>query len=164
MGQLKDKLPICSNFKICSVWFVSNCDNTNGARARWEYGKQLIKAGLSLEGYGKCFNNELRDATGGVDRSEMIPWRDGGLISRHKFYLAFENSIHCNDYISEKLWRNSLQTGAVPIIFGPHRDDVLEMAPPNSYIHVINVEDFKSLSALVDYWNYLKKRNCVFGV
>ena len=34
------------------VWFVSNCDNTNGARERWKYGQSLINAGLSLTGYG----------------------------------------------------------------------------------------------------------------
>ena len=43
---------------------------------------------------------------------------------KYKFYLAFENSYHCNDYISEKFWRNSLGQGAVPIVYGPHPDDV----------------------------------------
>ena len=41
-------------------------------------------------------------------------------IAKHKFYLAFENSLHCNDYISEKFWRNALGNGAVPIVYGPH--------------------------------------------
>ena len=52
-----------------------------------------------------------------------------------KFYLAFENAFHCNDYISEKFWRNGLNEGFVPIVFGPHPDDVKKVAPPNSYIH-----------------------------
>ena len=38
-----------------SVWFVSNCEKTSGARARWEYGKQLIQAGLEVTGYGQGF-------------------------------------------------------------------------------------------------------------
>ena len=63
-----------------------------------------------------CFNHELRDG--------RVPWRKGGLIANFKFYLAFENAIHCNDYISEKFWRNALSSGAVPVVFGPHRDDV----------------------------------------
>ena len=70
-----------------------------------------------------CFDHELRDG--------RVPWRKGGLISNFKFYLSFENAIHCNDYISEKFWRNALSSGAVPVVFGPHRDDVKAMAPSN---------------------------------
>ena len=44
-------------------------------------------------------------------RGGKAPWVDGGIISKHKFYLAFENAIHCNDYISEKFWRNGLGSG-----------------------------------------------------
>ena len=75
-----------------------------------------------------------------------------GPLAAYKFYLAFENSIHCNDYISEKFWRNSLNQGLVPIVFGPHPDDMNALAPPNSFIHV---ENFKSKAALVDYLEYL---------
>ena len=71
--------------------------------------KSMIDAGLKLDGYGACFDRP-------VDKS---PWGGtklgNGLISKYKFYLAFENALHCNDYISEKFWRNSLGTGAVPL-------------------------------------------------
>merc|ERR1712147_177252 len=87
------------------------------------------------------------------------PWVPGGLISHYKFYLAFENAIHCNDYISEIMWRNALRIGAVPIVFGPHRDDVREMAPPNSYIHA---EDFDSPAALVKHLNYLNSNDTAY--
>ena len=63
-----------------TVWFVSNCNHTNGARARWNYGKSLIDAGLKLNGYGECFGRKLREG--------RVPWRRGGLISKHKFYLG----------------------------------------------------------------------------
>ena len=111
-------------YKLCfltrpfKVWFVSNCDQTNGAIERWKYGQQLIAAGLNVTGYGHCFNNLLRSS---AVAKYAAPWVPGGLISHHKFYLAFENAIHCNDYISEKMWRNALRIGAVPIVFGPHR-------------------------------------------
>ncbi len=49
-----------------------------------------------------------------------------------KFYLAFENAYHCNDYISEKFWRNGFHSETVPLVFGPHPDDVMKVAPPNS--------------------------------
>jgi len=73
---------------------------------------------------------------------------------RYKFYLAFENSYHCTDYITEKLWANALYSGAVPVVFGPHRDDVSAVLPPKSYIHV---EDFESAEELVHFLNYLDK-------
>ena len=85
-------------------------------------------------------------------RDGQLPWRKNGLISSFKFYLAFENAIHCNDYLTEKFWRNSLGAGAIPVVYGTHPDDVRAVAPPNSYIHV---EDFASPAALVEYMNYL---------
>ena len=100
------------------VWFVSNCNQTNGAVERLKYAKEMIAAGLQLDGYGECFDRKLRS---NLTTHVQTPWTVGGLISSYKFYLVFENAIHCNDYISEKLWRNALRTGAVPIVFGPHR-------------------------------------------
>ena len=69
-----------------------------------------------------------------------------------KFYLAFENAYHCDDYISEKFWRNALTNRAVPIVFGPSIADVDEIAPPQSYIHA---EWFSSPELLVKYVHWL---------
>ena len=72
--------------------------------------------------HSRCFNNVLRD----TNQTKVIPpWWDTGLIGSYKFYLAFENAIHCTDYVSEKFWRNSLRAGAVPIVYGPNKDKVL---------------------------------------
>ena len=60
--------------------------------------------------FGDCFGRNTR--------TSKAPWGTNGEISHHKFYLAFENSIHCNDYISEKFWRNALSSGAVPVVYG----------------------------------------------
>ena len=60
--------------------------------------------------FGDCFGRNTRES--------RAPWGTTGEISHHKFYLAFENSIHCNDYISEKFWRNALSSGAVPVVYG----------------------------------------------
>lgn len=137
-----------------AAWVVSNCDKTAGASQRFEYGKRLVAAGLKLDGYGECWNNTLIKS----------PWTHGindgpGLIAKYKFYLAFENSMHCNDYVSEKFWRNSLHEGAVPIVFGPHPDDVKAMAPEKSYIHT---EDFATPKELVDYLNYLDNNDTAY--
>ena len=82
-----------------------------------------------------------------------------GPLASYKFYLAFENSIHCNDYISEKFWRNSLDQGLVPIVFGPHPDDLAAVAPPNSFIHV---ENFATKAELVDYLEYLNVNDTAY--
>ena len=73
-----------------------------------------------------------------------------------KFYLAFENAYHCTDYISEKLWRNSFETGLVPVVYGPTKEDLLRHAPPNSFIFA---EDFNSPRELVGYLDFLDEND-----
>ncbi|XP_076613397.1 alpha-(1,3)-fucosyltransferase 7 [Chaetodon auriga] len=78
-------------------------------------------------------------------------------ISRCYFYLAFENSVS-KDYITEKLWRNAYQGGAVPVVMGPPISDYKAVAPPNSFIHV---DEFASVKDLGKYLQRLaedKKR------
>ena len=104
-----------------TVWMVSNCDATRGAVVRQQFVSNLVDNGLKLDGYGECFDNVLVDSPWMRTSKTTYHW---GLFSKYKFYLAFENSIHCNGYISEKVWRNSLDQGIVPIIYGPHQDDV----------------------------------------
>ena len=128
---------------------VSNCGKTKGAIVRHKYAQRLINKGLKLDGYGECFDNVLVKS----------PWSTG-IFRKYKFYLAFENSIHCNDYMSEKVWRNSFGQGLVPIIFGTDRRDVKAMAPPNSYIHV---ENFQYPSQLVEYLDYLDKNDTAYA-
>ena len=79
-------------------------------------------------------------------------------IKRHKFYLAFENSL-CIDYVTEKYWRNSLERGLVPVVYGASRyspEDVI----PGSFI---NVADFGSIKALADYLKYLDKNDTAYN-
>ena len=104
-----------------TVWMVSNCDATRGAVVRQQYVSRLVDNGLKLDGFGECFNNVLVDSPWTTQNHAGYHW---GLFAKYKFYLAFENSIHCNGYISEKMWRNSLAQGLVPVIYGPHPDDV----------------------------------------
>ena len=40
----------------------------------------------------------------------------------------------------------------VPVVFGPEKEDVLKIAPKNSFIFA---EDFETPKALVDYLDYL---------
>ncbi|XP_061457798.1 3-galactosyl-N-acetylglucosaminide 4-alpha-L-fucosyltransferase FUT3-like [Rhineura floridana] len=72
------------------------------------------------------------------------------VLSQYKFYLAFENSIH-EDYITEKLWKNSLLSGAVPVVCGPPRKNYERYLPPSSFIHI---DDFPTAEELA---NFLKE-------
>ncbi|XP_051794769.1 alpha-(1,3)-fucosyltransferase 7 [Acanthochromis polyacanthus] len=78
-------------------------------------------------------------------------------ISRCYFYLAFENALS-KDYITEKLWRNAYQGGAVPVVLGAPLSDYKAVAPPHSFIHV---DEFASVREMAKYLQELaedKKR------
>ena len=38
-----------SNSGNHTAWIVSNCDRTNGARARWEYAQRMVNAGKVIK-------------------------------------------------------------------------------------------------------------------
>lgn len=107
-----------------------------------------MNAGLKLDAKGKCFPSNNKGS---------FTYK---LAREYKFYLSFDNSIHCPDYVSEKMWRNALGSGTVPVVWGPTREDVRAIAPPNSYIHV---DDFKSPAELVKYLIYLDKNDTAYA-
>ena len=81
----------------------------------------MLKAGLKMDGFGHCFENVIGGRPWSIYQSDSVIW---GQFAKYKFYLAFENSIHCPDYMSEKFWRNSIRQGLVPVVSGTHPDDV----------------------------------------
>ena len=133
--------PLWKKSKL-AVWAVSNCYRLPGATERLLYAKSLVKAGLKLDKYGKCFNALYNET------------KLTAIVQKYKFYLAFENSVHCPNYVTEKFWKNSLEAGLVPIVWGPTKQDVLDVAPPNSFIHA---DDFKRPRDLVKFIDYLDK-------
>ena len=143
---------ILNDKKKVALWVVSNCNHTNEAKNRLDYAKNLQSLGLKLTGLGACFNQPLDKNNNGWNNDEKYK-------TQYKFYLDFENGKHCKDYLSEKFWTNSLLYERVPIVSGPHPDDVKALAPKNSYIHV---EDFKSPQKLLNYINYLDKNDTAY--
>ena len=129
------------------IWIVSDCDSKKGAVWRYEYMQKLLAAGLDIDLYGECFGNEYLVQK---EDKESI----SNLIKKYRFYLSFENSLHCKDYITEKFFENALKNDAVPIVWGPSKKDVNAVAPLDSFIHS---EDFSSHESLVKYLQHLQK-------
>lgn len=69
------------------------------------------------------------------------------------FYLSFENS-NCDEYITEKLWWNAFEKGAIPIVMGGSDQAYRKLLPPDSYI---NIADFASPKILADYVAFLNR-------
>ncbi|KAL7376936.1 hypothetical protein ABVT39_018548 [Epinephelus coioides] len=138
-GHLAEDVPQNKSFLAC--WVVSNYRNHH---KRSQVYKEL-NATVPVKVYGRWTKTPLRS-------SALLP-----TISRCYFYLAFENSV-AKDYITEKLWRNAYQGGAVPVVLGPPLEDYKAVAPPNSFIHV---DEFASVKDLGKYLQQLaedKKR------
>ncbi|NXG20347.1 FUT6 fucosyltransferase, partial [Grallaria varia] len=112
------------------AWVVSNW--REGSR-RVAYYQELRKH-ITVDVYGRGHTP--------LPREQLLP-----TVSRYCFYLAFENSQH-TDYITEKLWRNALAAGAVPVVLGPPRRNYELFLPPDAFIHV---DDFGSAAELARY-------------
>ncbi|KAI9524779.1 hypothetical protein NQZ68_014314 [Dissostichus eleginoides] len=138
-GHLVDNVPLNKSSLAC--WVVSNYRKHHKRSKVY----QELTAVVSVNVYGRWTKTPLSP-------NALLP-----TISRCFFYLAFENSIS-KDYITEKLWRNAYQGGAVPVVLGPPLGDYKSVAPPNSFIHV---DEFASVKDLGEYLQQLaedKKR------
>ncbi|NXH18243.1 FUT3 fucosyltransferase, partial [Bucco capensis] len=118
------------------AWVVSNWV---GSSRRVQYYEELRKH-IAVDVYGR---NHLP-----LPMDKLLP-----TLSQYKFYLAFENSQH-EDYITEKLWRNALSSGTIPIVLGPPRENYERFLPPDSFIHI---SDFPSPQELAKYLQELSE-------
>ncbi|XP_047229483.1 alpha-(1,3)-fucosyltransferase 7-like [Girardinichthys multiradiatus] len=125
-GNLMEDSHINKTTLVC--WVVSNYMNHH---KRTQVYKELI-ATVPVKVYGQWNKKPLSSA-------DLLP-----TISRCYFYLAFENSL-AKDYITEKLWKNAYQGGAVPVVLGPPISDYKAVAPDHSFIHV---DEFASVQEL----------------
>ncbi|XP_066979603.1 alpha-(1,3)-fucosyltransferase 7-like [Macrobrachium rosenbergii] len=124
---------------------LTNCESTNN---RTGYVRQLRKY-IDVDIYGICF---------GIKWCQGHLNRDCVLLNEYKFFLAFENS-NCKDYITEKVWWQSFQKGAIPVVMGTKTEDYRKYLPPNSFIHV---DDFQSPYHLGKYLMYLEHNRTAF--
>uniref|UniRef100_H2YBQ3 Fucosyltransferase n=1 Tax=Ciona savignyi TaxID=51511 RepID=H2YBQ3_CIOSA len=133
-----------------ALWMAGNCGSTQGAKLRMQLVDELEKAGLLIEKRGGCFGTGKTAPRGEAYKPFAV---------KFKFYLSFENAVHCRDYITEKLWKNALDSGLVPVVWGPKRQDVEELAPKGSFIFY---EDFNSSTDLVQYLKYLDQNETAY--
>nr|XP_046230266.1 alpha-(1,3)-fucosyltransferase 7 isoform X2 [Scatophagus argus]XP_046230267.1 alpha-(1,3)-fucosyltransferase 7 isoform X2 [Scatophagus argus] len=131
--HLVEDVPLNKSFLVC--WVVSNYRRQH---KRSQVYREL-RARIPVKVYGHWTKTRLNSRA-------LLP-----TISHCYFYLAFENSI-AKDYITEKLWRNAYQGGAVPVALGPSLGDYKAVAPPNSFIHV---DEFASVKDLANYLQQL---------
>ena len=103
-----------------------------GYASRKYYIDDLKKHGLKFDIHGKCGKK-----CGAFSSCSII-------LKKYKFLLALENSI-CDDYISEKPYRNALMLGVVPIIMSGANLSDPYILPPGSFIDGLQ---FTSVSAL----------------
>uniref|UniRef100_A0A3Q3AXM0 Fucosyltransferase n=1 Tax=Kryptolebias marmoratus TaxID=37003 RepID=A0A3Q3AXM0_KRYMA len=122
-------------------WVVSNY---RSHYKRSQVYKEL-KAIVPVKVYGRWTKTPLSS-------EDLLP-----TISRCYFYLSFENSV-AKDYITEKLWKNAYQGGAVPIVLGPPKRDYEAVAPPHSFIHIDEFSTAKELGTHLQQLTKDKKR------
>ncbi|KAM4528165.1 alpha-(1,3)-fucosyltransferase 7-like [Odontesthes bonariensis] len=138
-GPAMEESPVNKSSLVC--WVVSNYMSHH---KRSQVYKEL-SAIVPVKVYGQWTKTPLSSA-------DLL-----STISHCYFYLAFENSV-AKDYITEKLWYNAYQGGAVPVVLGPPRSDYEAVAPNHSFIHV---DEFTSVKEMGTYLHQLaedKKR------
>lgn len=122
-----DAIPPNKTFPVC--WVVSNYQNRHRRTRVYRQLRDLIPVQVYGRRSGKPLSSDA-----------LLP-----TISRCFFYLAFENALS-KDYITEKLWRNAYQAGAVPVVLGPSVEDYRAVAPPRSFIHVDSFASTRELA------------------
>ena len=114
-----------------------------------------LKRFIDVDLYGKC-KNEVNPNLSQCERETLECDR---LQSTYKFFLAIENA-YCPDYVTEKFYKQALLKGLVPIVINGGKLMNRRIAPPHSYINVL---DFKDMKSLADYIDYLDKNQTAYN-
>ena len=116
---------------------MSMC-NWGGYKPRSDYINLLRRSGLRVDIHGNCGRKCGRDFESCAK-----------VLRTYKFVLAFENSL-CDDYITEKAYRNGFGLGVVPVVMSKANVSDPSILPPGSFI---NGRKFPNAAALVQHIN-----------
>lgn len=115
---------------------MSMC-NWGGYKSRSDYINLLKRSGLHVDIQGNC-GRKCGDFKSCAN-----------VLRTYKFVLAFENSL-CDDYITEKPYRNAFALGAIPVVMSKANVSDPSILPPGSFI---NGRKFPTAAALVQHIN-----------
>ena len=122
--------------KMVLVLMSSNCDSY-----RIEFVRSLKKF-INVDVYGKCkekVNPQLAgDCKLGTKACDQLK-------RQYKFTLSLE-SAYCTDYITEKFYYNGLMIGNIPVVMNRANMSDPKIAPPNSFVNILNFKNVKSLA------------------
>lgn len=118
-----------------ALWIARACQS---ASIRRQFVMEMVNQGFDVDVIGYC----------GVDGKQADVDMLERIIPSYKFYIAFETSL-CNDYITERFFRN-FNYNWIPVVRGGA--DYHRLLPPGTFI---DTSDFASVSALVEYLNDL---------
>merc|ERR1712243_270336 len=134
---------------------VSNCHSNSGREGLLKSLQNLTKVHV----YGLCGTLSCNKD---VQMQELLSGHIGAgqscyqtVQERYKFYLAWENAL-CKDYITEKFFEIA-KYDMIPVVL--NSADMEKIAPRHSYI---SLEDFDSMSDLVDYLYKVDKDDILF--
>ena len=130
------------------AWAVTNC-----GQQRDQLAEKLHNFGLQIDNFGKCRIPYVNRRP--YSRSVKSPYHE------YKFVFAAENRL-CQDYVTEKYWRRSFNTGvnAIPIVLGGANYSDPRIAIPGSFIDALK---FSSPKALAEYLLLVDKNDTLFN-
>jgi hypothetical protein len=128
----KDSIDIYKGKQKFALAVISNCKN----KERLDLVREIQNYSSNrVDFFGKCGDSCKNKCN--------VTFKD------YKFYLSFENSFYCKDYITEKFFRNGILAQAIPVVKGARKENYFNLNTPNdSFLYV---DDFKSIKELVDY-------------